>query len=178
MMKSPLRILVGVPLALTMLLVTAACGSSGGTATGPTPATPVASCPGGNGATGSISAQINGVSWVAVCVKSATFFNGIVSFAGSDNVADVANAQVIGIATQASGPGTFPISLANGANGQLTIGGTQVWEANAVLGGSGTITITILTATGTSGTFSFNLIAVPPATGTKTITNGVFNLTF
>jgi hypothetical protein len=165
-----------------MLLVTAACGSSGSTTTGPTavppPVPPVSSCPGGNGATGSISAQINGASWVAACVKAATFFNGIVSLVGSDNVTSVANAQVIGIATQASGPGTFPISLANGENGQLTIGGTQVWEANAVLGGSGTITLTVLTATGTSGTFSFNLIAVPPAAGTKTITNGVFNITF
>ena len=115
---------------------------------------------------------------MAVCVKAATFFNGIVSLVGSDDVTNAAAAQVIGIATQASGPGTFPISLANGANGQLTIGGTQLWEANAVLGGSGTITLTILTATGTSGTFSFNLIAVPPATGTKTITNGVFNIAF
>jgi hypothetical protein len=160
-----------------MLLVTAACGSSGSTTTGASPVTR-SSCPGSNGATGSISAQINAVSWVAVCIKAATFFNGIVSFVGSDNVTNFANAQVIGIATQASGPGTFPISLSNGANGRLTIGGTQVWEANAVLGGSGMITLTILTATGTSGTFSFNLIAVPPATGTKTITNGVFNITF
>jgi hypothetical protein len=177
-MKSPVRMPVAVRFALPMLLVTAACGSSSSTTTGPTPVPPVSSCPGGNGATGSISAQINGVSWAAVCVKAATFFNGIVSFAGSDNVTNVANAEVIGIATQAGGPGTFPISLSNGANAQLTIGGTQLWEANAVLGGSGTITLTTLTATGTSGTFSFDLIAVPPGTGTKSITNGVFNLTF
>jgi hypothetical protein len=178
MIKSPIRMLVAVRFALPMLLVTAACGSSDSTTTGPTPVPPVSRCPGGNGATGSISAQINGVSWVAACIKAATFFNGIVSLVGSDNLASVANAQVIGIATQASGPGTFPISLANGANGQLTIGGTRVWEANAVLGGSGTITLTVLTATGTSGTFSFNLIALPPAAGTKTITDGVFNITF
>jgi len=181
-MKSPVRMPVAVRFALPMLLVTAACGSSGSTTTGPThvptPVPPVASCPGGNGATGSISAQINGLSWVAACVKGATFFNGILSLVGSDNVTNVATAQVIGITTQASGPGTFPISLSNGASAQLTIGGTRVWEANGVLGGSGTITLTTLTATRTSGTFSFDLIAVPPATGTKSITNGVFNLTF
>jgi hypothetical protein len=176
-MKSPVRMPVAVRFALPLLLVTAACGSSGSTTTGPTPVS-VSSCAGGNGATGSISAQINGVAWAAVCVKAATFFNGIVSFAGSDNLTNVANAEVIGIATQAAGPGTFPISLSNGTNAQLTIGATQLWQANAVLGGSGTITLTTLTATGTSGTFSFDLIAVPPGTGTKSITNGVFNLTF
>jgi hypothetical protein len=164
--------------AFAVLLVTAACGSSGSTTTGPSPVIRVSSCPGGNGATGSISAQINGVSWVAVCVKAATFFNGIVSFVGSDSVTNFASAQVIAVATQASGPGTFPISLSDGANGLLTIGGTQIWKADAVLGGSGTITLTTLTATGTSGAFSFNLLAVPPATGTKTITHGAFNITF
>jgi hypothetical protein len=114
---------------------------------------------------------------VAACVKAATFFNGIVSFVGSDNT-NFARAQILGVATQASGPGTFPIDLSNGASGLLTIGGTQVWKADAVLGGSGTITLTTLTATGTSGAFSFTLIAVPPATGTKTITNGAFDITF
>ena len=78
------------------------------------------------------------------------------------------------------GTGTFPIGpfpITNGANGLLTIGGSQLWAANAIQG-SGTITVTTLSATGASGTFSFNLVADAPATGTKTITNGAFNITF
>jgi hypothetical protein len=53
------------------------------------------------------------------------------------------------------------------------------WTA-AVGTGSGSITLTTLTSAGASGTFTFNLVAVPNtgATGTKAITEGVFNVTF
>ena len=46
--------------------------------------------------------------------------------------------------------------------------------------GSGTITLGTLTSNTASGTFSLNLAAIPGsgATGTKTITNGSFNVTF
>jgi hypothetical protein len=100
-----------------------------------------------------------------------------VSFGGSENPL-APNYQIIGMATLAGGPGAYPLTLQNGANGLLTIGGTQLWTANAVTGGGGMITLTTLTATGVSGTFSFEMAPQAPATGTKSITNGVFNITF
>jgi hypothetical protein len=126
-----------------------------------------------------MSAQINGMPWVAVCLTGSQFNGAVVSLGGSDSAVSVTDAQEISIATQATGPGTFPIGpgITNGANGTLTIGGTQVWEANAGQG-SGTITFTTLTVAGASGTFSFSLVPVPPATGTRTIANGEFSIAF
>jgi hypothetical protein len=127
-----------------------------------------------------MSAQINGMAWVAVCITGSQFNGAVVSLGGSDNAVNLTSAQKISIATQATGPGTFPAGpgTTSGATGTLTIGGTQVWEANAGQG-SGTITFTTLTITGASGTFSFNLVPVPPAAaGIKTIASGVFSITF
>jgi hypothetical protein len=126
-----------------------------------------------------MSAQINGMAWVAVCLTGSQFNGAVVSLGGSDNAVNLTDAQKISFATQATGPGTFPVGpgTTNGASGTLTIGGTQVWEANAVQG-IGTITFTMLTITGASGTFSFNLVPVPPAAGVKTIASGVFSVTF
>ena len=56
------------------------------------------------------------------------------------------------------------------------------WQANGLGGGtgSGSVTLTSISATGAAGTFSF---VVPPtafsgAIGNKTVTEGAFNVTF
>ena len=178
-MTNPRRPLVAFLFALPVLLITAACGSSNSTPTNPStnPST-VSSCSGGT-ARGSMSAQINGTGWAAVCISSASVANNIFSIGATDNNTNATNAQIIAMATPAA-PGTYqigpPPGITNGANGLLTIG-AQLWAANPIQG-NGAITITTVTATGASGTFAFNLVAEPPATGTKTITNGVFNVTF
>ena len=60
----------------------------------------------------------------------------------------------------------------------ITTTADQKWTSIGA-GSSGTITLTTLTTTGASGTFSFNLLPLgAPATGTKVVTNGVFNVTF
>jgi hypothetical protein len=57
--------------------------------------------------------------------------------------------------------------------------GTGLWGVTPV-GGSGTITITSISATGASGTFSGTLVAQAGsgASGNKVITNGAFTVTF
>ncbi len=131
------------------------------------------------GGRGSMSAKIDGGSWNSVSISTATYSNGTLSFGGVDNIT---SPRVLAIAVRAGEAGTFRIgqsaSDAN-ANALLTIGGS-VWQAVSVAGGSGTIVITSLTTTGASGTFSFTLNAVPQtsATGTKTVTDGTFNVTF
>jgi Family of unknown function (DUF6252) len=126
-----------------------------------------------------MSAQINGMAWMAVCLTASQFNGAVVSLGGSDDAVNLTDAGEISIATQATGPGTFAVGpgTPSGASGTMTIGGTQVWEANAVQG-NGTITFTTLTVTAASGTFSFNLVPVPPAAGVKTIVNGVFSIVF
>jgi hypothetical protein len=163
-------------IAAPLLLTAAACGSSTTPSTGGSGV--VSGCSGAH-ASGSMTAQINGTAWTAVCISASSFTGNVLSLGGSDNATNATVAQIIAMATTATGPGTFPIGplpITNGANGLLTIN-AQIWSASATQG-SGTITITTLNSTGTSGTFSFNLVAVPPATGTKTITNGTFNITF
>jgi hypothetical protein len=170
------RDVVAYLLAGSMLLAAVACGSSTSPSTGTNGI--VSGCSGGH-ASGSMTAQINGAAWTAVCISASSFTGNIVSFGGSDNATNATVAQIISMGTTATGPGTFPIGplpITNGANGLLAIG-AQVWSASAVQG-SGSITLTTLSSTGTSGTFSFNLLAIAPATGTKTITNGAFNITF
>jgi DNA-binding beta-propeller fold protein YncE len=163
---------------IPILLSAASCGSSGA-ASSPSPVGSASGCPGGTGSTGSMSAQINGIAWVAVCLTGSQFNGAVVSLGGSDNAVTLTDAQEISLATQAVGPGTFTIGpgITNGASGKLTVDGTQVWVANAGQG-SGTITFTTLTPLLASGTFSLSLLPVPPATGTKTITSGVFSITF
>lgn len=169
---------------LIMLLFAVACGSSSPSTTSPTPTptptpTPGSVVPacGGSSSTGSMSAQINGLSWVAACIAVSRNLNSSVSVAASDNASNATNAQTISVAAPAT-PGTYLINSAtvNGTNGLLLIG-AQLWTAN-VIGGSGTVTISTLTATAVSGTFSLSLVPQAPAIGVKTITNGVFNITF
>lgn len=59
-------------------------------------------------------------------------------------------------------------------------GGTaQSWAAGTS-GGSGTLPINSINSTGASGTFAFTMVPVPGtgASGTKSVTNGNFSVTF
>ncbi|HWF87093.1 MAG TPA: hypothetical protein VG222_19685 [Vicinamibacterales bacterium] len=79
-----------------------------------------------------------------------------------------------------TGPGVYALGPLSTANAFLLVGNPAAgWNA-AVGIGSGSVTVGALTATGASGTFTFTMNAVPnsTATGTKAITEGVFNVTF
>jgi hypothetical protein len=77
--------------------------------------------------------------------------------------------------------GTTNVGPASLTNALLVTNGGGFWSANA-MGGSGTVTIAALTSTSASGSFSFTLVpsGMPDniATGTRTVTNGRFNVTF
>lgn len=160
--------------ALVLLLVlTAACGGSSNSVTSPTTTS--------TGTTvtplhGSMTATIDGVSWTATAITTASYVNGIVSIGGADSASPT---RAIGLGLIASGPGTYQIgTLPSAANGVLTLSNGQTWTSN-VIGGTGSITVTTLNSTTAVGTFTFT--AVPSsggATGNKSITSGVFNITF
>jgi hypothetical protein len=155
-----------------VLLAAAACGGSSTSTTTPTNV-------GGTTVTplhGTMTASIDGSAWTAIAITAATYTNGILSIGGADNSSPI---RSIGLALTTASPGTFAMgSLPSAANALLSIGIGPTWTAN-VAGGSGTITITTISSTGTTGTFSFNAVAAAGgATGTHTVTSGVFNITF
>src|SRR5256885_931559 len=84
-----------------------------------------------------------------------------------------------------AGPSTYVIAQGGGTTGSLQtpVGSTPaIWKANGLGAGtgSGSVTLTSLSSTGAAGTFFFMLVAQPftAATGTRSITQGMFNVKF
>jgi len=101
---------------------------------------------------------------------------------------DAANAVAIGFAAASPTPEANPLAsgrtllipgTTSNARLELFTNGflSQTYIAGPGFGGSGTITINTLSATGASGTFSF-VLKLQSGTAMKTVTNGVFNVTF
>jgi len=139
----------------------------------------LATCGGNSGLTdldaslpsGTMSASVDGVAWSAIEVQ-AVRAGGVVTIAGSDLALLAVAFAFQGVAgTYALGPGhAATASVSDPSN---------IWAAND-LQGSGTITVTTLTATRTAGTFSFTAPASPNSgpPATRVVTNGVFDVTF
>jgi len=149
--------------ALPCLLVTAL--GCGGDNTGP------------NGQTnGDMSAKFDGSSWSSVATfatRNATNAGTITAVSGADE-----HSIALAFAFVDTGVGTYTIDGTSATNAVLTDGG-KGWVASAV-GGSGTVTVTTLDATHIVGTFAFSMTASPGtgATGTKSVTQGTFDVKF
>ena len=148
---------------LPCLLVTAL--GCGGDNTGP------------NGQTdGDMTARIDGSSWSSVAAfvtRNATNAGNIVAVSGADT-----HSIALAFAFVDAGVGTYTIDGTTPTNAVLTDGG-KGWVASAV-GGSGTLTVTTLDATHIVGTFAFSMAPSDGtgATGTKSITQGTFDVKF
>ncbi len=157
-------------LLVTSMLAVAACTGSPTAATS-TNTTPIVT------AHGSMSATIGGTRWDASATLLATQQIGIVAVAGADAFS---NYTTVSFAVPAT-VGTYQVGLLTVANASVdfnTTTGDSKWTS-ILAGSSGTVTLATLTATGATGTFSFSLVPLgAPATGTKVVTNGVFNVTF
>lgn len=169
-----------------MLALVGASGCSSSNSSGDTGPSGnlVHSCGGGN-ASGTMSATVSGKSFVATCFVTITFNGKLFSLGGTDvSQNNTTTFQDVTFAVSAAGPGTFAIdstTIAQGASGNnaaYSIGGSQLWVSGAGSGGGGTVTLTTLTSSSASGTFSINFVAGPGGSGTKTLTNGKFNVTF
>lgn len=140
-------------------VLAASCGGGSGTPTGP-----------GNG---SMTAQVDGTAWRASQGVAATRAAGFVGVGGS-----ASDASTISFAFPDTGPGSFTVASPNGTNATYVKSG-QGWTAAFGGGGSGTITVTTLTASRVAGTFSFTAPGVVGgASGNKTVTNGSFDISF
>jgi len=122
--------------------------------------------------TGSFTAQVDGQAWSAT-TRSATHINGTLSITG---VAASQRTIFIGIANVTT-PGTFQLTQGNpNAAIASVIEGAAIWSSSLPVG-SGTLTVSVLTATRVAGSFTFTGVpATPSATGTRTVTSGQFDL--
>jgi hypothetical protein len=125
-------------------------------------------------ANGSMGALIDGVVWNADVSIVATYSNATLSLTGEDTLK-----RRIGFGLRATGPRTITVGSGDFVGFSLSIieaDGTQsIWT-----GQSGVIRLTRLTPTRATGTFTFTAIPFPgtPATGTRTVSNGTFDVTF
>jgi hypothetical protein len=86
----------------------------------------------------------------------------------------------ITVAGIAFGTGTYTAVAGSPVFGSVSRGTGELWLSNVAPGGTGTITITDIDGGGAKGSFSF--VAVPQpgsfATGSRTVTNGSFDIKF
>jgi hypothetical protein len=146
------------------LLATVACGG-GDKTTGPVnPAL----------RNGSMSARIDGNSWAASTALVAQFNGGILSIAGTDG-----SSRSVGFAVSTNTTaGTHTIGPTGPTNG-LLVEGPRSWLAVGTQG-SGSVTITSISTTRAVGTFTFTLMANSGsgATGSRSVTQGAFDVTY
>ena len=124
---------------------------------------------------GSMTANINGAAWRSTKAGDKGSHSGtiyaVVGLNGSYTIA-------LGIAGLTA-PGTVDLSLASGNGSNAIVSNTVGAWSTAFNGGSGTITVTTLTANRIAGTFSFDAAAGSGnATGTLQVRNGNFDVTF
>lgn len=122
---------------------------------------------------GSISLKVDGNSWNASLAVQGINVSGVINVTGSDSDAKQAALILYGVTE----PGTYTIGL--GASHQLRwtegLGQSETFIANGLVG-SGSITVTELSATKIKGSFSFTGMNTDQVS--KSITDGSFEATF
>ncbi len=154
-----------VPLLATLSLLLTACSSDDS----PTDV--------GGDPSGTFTAMVDGQTWTGEIQALRTGYNGFVfGVVGLDGGIEIA-LSVDTSDPDNQAPGT--VDLTTGSTGAQISEGGDIWYAVGQ-GGSGTLTLNSLDTNGASGTFSF--VAGPVANsapeGTRSISNGSFNLTF
>ena len=133
---------------------------------------------GGTGGTGgtsrTISALIEGVPFTASAVGTKSGNPDVLLVGGTTLVG--ASGTTLGFGAPLA-VGTYSIAVGSGLNANMTILPAGVGYLAFQTLGSGSVTIATLTSTGATGTFNF---VMQSTTGgpAKTVTNGVFNVTF
>lgn len=145
---------------VVMALVVAGCGGDSG---------------GPSGSDGTMSASIDGQAWNASLAVSATHSSNVLGIGGTDGNSRQINITIPNVTST----GTINLGLGSQAIAVVVTSPTEAWTSSMV-GGSGSVVITELTASGAKGTFSFTGIRAQTGGGTtqKTVTNGQFDVTF
>ena len=137
--------------------------------------------PGAGGATnGTFTVVVNGTTWSATgTITVARQQNNFISVAGYGFAGSTGYAVAVGI-TNATGPGAHNLTdFGGGGDGSsVVVGGTQTGWVTALQGGSGTVTITTITANRIVGTFSGTAVVSSGTGGNLVLTSGHFDVTF
>lgn len=150
----------------TSVLLVAAAGC-GGDNTGPNSNT-----------NGDMTAKIDGSTFTSVSTLAQRNASGnagtIIAVSGANSAG-----TGLGFAFVDAGVGSYSIGDLTPTNATVVQANGQAWTAGAT-GGSGTITVTALDATHVAGTFAYSAVATTGtgATGTKAVTDGVFDVKF
>jgi len=127
------------------------------------------------GSSGTMSLTYDGTNWTAGLTVQAVNTNGVINITGSDNNARQASVTLNNV----TAPGTYKVGPNGNPSNQLRwtegISTNQTYTASFVIG-TGTITITELSATKVKGTFGFTGFNTEQAS--KTITSGKFDVNF
>jgi hypothetical protein len=146
------------------VLIVAACGGSNSSSVTGT----------NNNASGPMSAIIDGQAWASP-VPQAVYKGNILSVAGID----LGITASVSFASSVSGTGTYSLSYGNQLAGSGGVSKTGRGWTSGLPGGTGTLTLTTLTANHVAGTFAFDAVAATGgATGTIHVTGGKFDITF
>jgi hypothetical protein len=118
-------------------------------------------------------AQIDGTTWIANCLQAASWVANTLSIVATNGTDTI----TLGAITSVPGSIDLTTGAAFGTVARVSPAGTWT-TANS--GGTGTLTLSRIDFQGANGTFSFSAPAVSgtAATGTRVVTNGVFNVTF
>jgi len=122
---------------------------------------------------GTMTATVDGTSWSAIQISIVRGGNIITIGGGSVDLI------AMGIAWQDQGVGTYTVGGTPLATANLSEGGSNSWQANGVQG-SGSVTVTSISATRVTGTFVFTAEA-SQGSGTpasRVVTNGAFDIAF
>ena len=186
---------------IVVMAFTSGCGSPS------SPSNSKSICPAGYASSGSMSAMVDGTPWIAGCVAPVTYSVAAgLYLSGHDQPLDSGRALVIALVLSLPlqpppplqrppiVPGTYQLGGPSSTYGGdpyalmdffCTPGQTvsqalacSTWSVQPSLG-SGTITISEITATTARGTFSLIMVPSSGITGPpRTVTSGVFDVTF
>jgi hypothetical protein len=155
------------------LLLAATLVACGGDSTGPENTLPTPN-------NGSMTMRVDGASWTAASISPLVTAGTppIISIGASGIIAATGAQAALGFAWADTGVGTYTIGQALGFNATLSIS-VASFTASGPLG-SGTLTVTTRTADRVAGTFAFSLVPSTGSsgTGTRSVTNGAFDIRF
>jgi hypothetical protein len=130
-----------------------------------------------------LSALVDGVAWTSALTRRATLTNNILTVTGQDTAFRVITLAVplsAGLLVPPSAPPTISLDFTPAIHGTVTmVLGAQNWD-NGHTGGSGSFTVTSISATRVTGTFTVTLVSNPlnaaPVPASR-LTNGQFDMT-
>ena len=155
-----------------VLLLAVACG---GSSTEPSNS----SGSGSTGSTGStLTATIDGAPWnpTQVTARLSLTTPGYLQVDTTDPALNLFSFAA-GPSTGTFGTGTYAVGSSPTNASYVLPGGTTIWTAAAARG-SGSVTISSYSAANKTARGTFSFVLVNGAGGTKTVTNGNFNVTF